>query len=545
MTDALLIPTAILVPNELRLNIGAVPTGMIPLHGTPMLGHIADTYDDVTPYVASHHGEERIEGYIRRNGLDWELVHMPETSSLGETVALATAEIVDRHQFDDDDRLFVNFADTLVVHDRQDPGGDFVSYATVRNPVRWTSFAGESRIRSVEPKDTPTVTGDTRVFTGAFAFADPAAFSTVVEAAVADPPADGPDPFYVGLLAYLAGRPYDLLAAAEWIDAGHLDTYYRAKKQFLNVREFNAVSVDDERNVLTKTSDRVDTLHAEHTWYTSLPEGLQPFAPHVFGFDEEAGRLELEYVGYPSLRDLHLHGSHGLHIWNQIFETLFSTLETFAGHRTDEGVEAALREMYVDKTVRRLGRVDSEGHLGRFFSDTVTVNGRERPGVLGILDELEASAEAAGLFDIDEFTALHGDLCLSNVLYDVRSGIVKLIDPRGEFGRHVVYGDQRYDLAKLRHSVAGSYDFVINDMFDVTTTTDGVEYSVHRDEHHDERELLFEQLLDQRYPDWAEAVRGIESLLFLSMVPLHADAPIRQQYMLARGVELFDDHLRR
>jgi hypothetical protein len=541
MTDALLIPTAILVPDELRLDIGAVPTGIIPLHGKPMLHHIVDTYEDVRPYVACHRRADRIAGYVERNDLDWDLVDVGETASLGETVAAATDEITARYTFGADDRLFVNFADTMVVHEREDAGGDFVSYATVCNPVRWTSFAGEAHIRSVEPKDRPKVTGDTRVFTGAFGIVDPDAFGAALAEALRAPADDGLDPFYGGLVSYLAGRPYDLLAAAEWIDAGHLDTYYRAKKQFLNVREFNAVSVDEERNVLTKTSERVDTLRAEYAWYTSLSEALQPFAPQVYGFDEASGRLDLEYVGYPSLRDIHLYGSHGLHIWNRIFETLFSMLGTFADYRTDEGVEAALREMYLDKTVRRLERVDPDGHLAHFFADTVTVNGTDRPGVPRILDGLEASAEAAGLFDIDEFTILHGDLCLSNVLYAVRNGIVKLIDPRGEFGQHVIYGDQRYDLAKLRHSVAGNYEFVINDMFEVTTT-DAVEYRVHRDDDHDERELLLDQLLDQRYPDWADDVRRIESLLFLSMVPLHADAPDRQQYMLARGVEQFDEH---
>lgn len=545
MTDALLLPTAILVPDELRLDIGAVPTGMIPLHGKPMLHHIVDRYDDVRPYVACHRGADRIAGYVDRNGLGWDLVDVGETASLGATVAAATDEIVTEHAFESDDRLFINFADTIVVHEHEDTGGDFASYATVRNPVRWTSFAGESRIRSVEPKDRPKVTGDTRVFTGAFGITDPAAFGAALDEALTAPEADGPDSFYEGLVSYLAGRPCQLLATAEWIDAGHLDTYYRAKKQFLNVREFNAVSVDEDRNVLTKASDRVDTLCAEHAWYTSLPDDLTPFAPQVYGFDEAAGRLELEYVGYPSLRDIHLYGSHGLHIWNRIFETLFSMLGTFADYRTDEGVKAALREMYVDKTVRRLSRVDPDSHLSHFFADTVTVNGQDRPGVPRILDGLEASAKAAGLFDLDEFTVLHGDLCLSNVLYAVRSGIVKLIDPRGEFGQHAIYGDPRYDLAKLRHSVAGNYDFVINDMFDVTTTTDSMEYRVHRDDDHDEREQLFDQLLDQRYPDWADDVRRIESLLFLSMVPLHADAPDRQQYMLARGVEQFDEQFGR
>ena len=62
---------------------------------------------------------------------------------------------------------------------------------------------------------------------------------------------------------------------------------------------------------------------------------------------------------------------------------------------------------------------------------------------------------------------VHGDLCLSNILYDLRSRVCKLIDPRGSFGAAGIYGDPRYDVAKLYHSIYGLYDFITNDLFHV------------------------------------------------------------------------------
>lgn len=120
---------------------------------------------------------------------------------------------------------------------------------------------------------------------------------------------------------------------------------------------------------------------------------------------------------------------------------------------------------------------------------------------------------------------------------------MKLIDPRGEFGSHVIYGDQRYDLAKLRHSVAGKYDFIINDMFDINVDAQAstIDYEVYRNNVHEEREQLFDSLLQQKYRGWFKHIRLIESLLFLSMVPLHSDNKRRQGYMLARGLELFNE----
>ena len=57
----------------------------------------------------------------------------------------------------------------------------------------------------------------------------------------------------------------------------------------------------------------------------------------------------------------------------------------------------------------------------------------------------------------------HGDLCFSNILFDTRVESIKCIDPRGitPKGEYSIYGDRRYDLAKLYHSVVGLYDFII------------------------------------------------------------------------------------
>ena len=57
----------------------------------------------------------------------------------------------------------------------------------------------------------------------------------------------------------------------------------------------------------------------------------------------------------------------------------------------------------------------------------------------------------------------HGDLCFANLFHDFRAKRVLCIDPRGTLhdGRDSSYGDRRYDLGKLAHSVLGDYDKTI------------------------------------------------------------------------------------
>ena len=58
----------------------------------------------------------------------------------------------------------------------------------------------------------------------------------------------------------------------------------------------------------------------------------------------------------------------------------------------------------------------------------------------------------------------HGDLCLSNILYDSRLNTFRAIDPRGilsesQTGVSLV-ASQVYDMMKLCHSLLGRYDFI-------------------------------------------------------------------------------------
>ena len=54
---------------------------------------------------------------------------------------------------------------------------------------------------------------------------------------------------------------------------------------------------------------------------------------------------------------------------------------------------------------------------------------------------------------------MHGDFCFSNILYNSRAGRISVIDPRGYvYGEQPsCFGDVRYNLAKLSHSIVGCY----------------------------------------------------------------------------------------
>ena len=65
-----------------------------------------------------------------------------------------------------------------------------------------------------------------------------------------------------------------------------------------------------------------------------------------------------------------------------------------------------------------------------------------------------------------KYTVIHGDCTFSNTLVDDDNQIW-MIDPRGTFGGTRIFGDPRYDWAKLYYSAVGNYDKINSQKFDV------------------------------------------------------------------------------
>lgn len=542
--DILLIPSAILVPDELRLDIGSIPTGMIPLEGRPALEHIAEAYDDcdIERVVAVDKSADTIRQYASRSQYKWELVNVSNSNSLAETIR-ETLKSYDRDKLVSKN-LYINFADTIVSPIKPVERNDYISYQYVDRTYRWTTFSfNEKTIEEITPKYSQTDSEPKATFVGQFAFTDINSFQDTLNTVEADATGEI-SPFYRALMDYLSDSAYNLVQPEMWLDLGHLDTYYQAQKDFLNTREFNYITVDNH-NVVTKRSEDTDTLINEISWYIQLPSSLKPYLPQVYNWstDHSEPFIEFEYVGYPSLSDLQLYSEHSKHIWNSILHRLIDMISEF-GNFTFKGdqnrITEALKTMYVDKTNRRLERLRQNTQFQPFFeSDTIQINGEHYPSIDAVLANLHKIVTKFELLDKEDLSIIHGDLCLPNIFYDPRNGIIKLVDPRGDFGGFTIYGDRRYDLAKLRHSFVGHYEHLIYNQFraQADLETPSLSYEVFTTDAQTERERRFDTLLKNQTNESLDSIMLIEALLFLSMVPLHNDDFDRQVCMLAKGLE--------
>lgn len=331
------------------------------------------------------------------------------------------------------------------------------------------------------------------------------------------------------------------MPVTEWYDFGHIDTLVESRRKLLKPRHFNKLTVNPILNTLTKESSNNQKLQDELDWYKELPEELKVLTPRLLAHETQAGQVRIvqEYYGYPTLAELYVYGNIHPDTWHTILRHLLH-IHTEFNKYTGVLSEAEIKHMYTDKTHDRINNlVVQDSYWGSILkADKIFVNGRKIVNFPGLASKIESYADT--IAKKASVSIIHGDFCFSNILYDVTHQIARLIDPRGRFGRKGIWGDSRYDIAKLRHSVHEGYDFIQSDMFELHEK--GLKFEALLIEQNDLAEVgsdLDDMLKELNYD--LKEISFIEGLLYLSMVPLHKGHLDRQKMMYLTGIQLLNE----
>ena len=287
------------------------------------------------------------------------------------------------------------------------------------------------------------------IWTGMFAFSDPARLRELL--------AEGGD-FIASVVAYERQVGLAHWPVARWLDFGHVHTYFDSKRTVTTQRHFNQLRVSD--GVVTKTGDDSGKIVAEAEWFERAPRSVKPFlAPYIGRTDEGCGcGYQLEYLHLATLNELYVFGRLPERVWARIFRAADAFLRTAQAVPLDQPPALdAIRQAYREKTLSRLAAYAAAA--GCDLDAGWALNGVRTPSLRVIAEQASAAVDAG----MAEPSFLHGDFCFSNILFDFRAGRVKTIDPRGTdaSGRPSRFGDLRYDIGKLAHSVLGLYDHIV------------------------------------------------------------------------------------
>lgn len=341
--------------------------------------------------------------------------------------------------------------------------------------------------------------------------------------------------FIGGVNHYLGGHAVEIAEGDAWLDFGHLQTFFRSRLAVTTARAFNTVRIDGL--TARKTSEDRAKIRAEAHWLNAIPASVQIHTARLLAHGVDGGQAfyETEYEYLPVVSELFVHGLLGRASWLRILDACGALLNACAADKGEGSADTALRTLCVDKTLSRLERHARE--TGFDVTRPLSFDGRPTPSLASIAERLAGGLDlASGRRE----TVMHGDLCFSNLLYDSRVRRVRALDPRGLVGeRPGIYGDLRYDLAKLAHSIVGRYDQIIAGRY-VAGQHDGDFTLAFEDI---AAQPWLEQALGEMTVDGVAAlsptVRAAMTSLFLSMIPLHADRPDRQRAFIANALRLF------
>ncbi len=212
-------------------------------------------------------------------------------------------------------------------------------------------------------------------------------------------------------------------------------------------RPFNRITVDGE--VLTKEpidAQGIELAKLEVSWYEKAKDLCIHELPQIYNLNP----LQMEYIKGKNIYECNL----TIEEKRSMLATLVKALKKV--HRSGEiPVDTfSIQEAYYNKTIRRLSQIEN---LIPFSKEKViTVNGKKCRNVLYYLNELETKLDKLKS-SCEKFAFIHGDCTFSNLMVREDNSPV-FIDPRGYFGYTELFGDIRYDWAKMYYSIVGNYD---------------------------------------------------------------------------------------
>jgi len=525
MSLSLILSSAYVGP-ELAVEYGQLPPAFLPVGNCRLYEYQIPLLRAFGPIHLTLPDQFRLSTHDRRRlqALGIDILWLPENLRLGEAVVYSC-----NYLGIGDGEVRILHGDTLF--DEPLPlGSDIFSVADEGEAYSWALVdVHEGRVLGV--RSVPAVAQVEVVKPVAVGYFALSSSSTLVRAITHEQ-----GDFVRGLNYYAEEIPVMAHPTKRWLDFGHVHTFYRSRRVVTTARSFNSLVNDGV--AIRKTSNDNAKIQAEASWLASVPASLRGFTARLFDFGQADGQTyyETEYQYNPTLSELFVFGVLNRPTWNAILDSCEDFLQKSATIKGGLSVGDVLDALGANKTMTRLEAYARASGFDIYHANRLS--GRSMPSLMHVAEEMTALIAVPGNLP---GSVMHGDFCFSNILFDFRIQRIRVIDPRGHVltGQPTIFGDFRYDMAKLAHSVQGRYDQIIAGRYLLS----GGEYDY---------DLSFEPVVQQQWlverlhSLCIEGVRMTDELvlaltvvLFLSMLPLHADRPDRQRAFVANALRLY------
>lgn len=303
-------------------------------------------------------------------------------------------------------------------------------------------------------------------------------------------------------------------------------------------RAYNRWTRDGLTGTLTKISSD-SKLTDEAYFYRDVPKEFRIFFPRVissiYDFEKNEQSLTLELYDYYNLGE-YLRGTvQGLskYEWQDVLELLYKIITLWEAFKFPTNPSDA-EKMYYEKTEREYNNFKAQfPNSSLFRKDILRLNDNEIYNLHILFPDIKKFVRNV-LVPTYTSSFMHGDLGFCNILYG--HSVLRFVDPRGSFGNQGVYGDSRYDIAKLYHSVDGRYDYLNNNEFEIKETSYG-NFTFSVPSSYTDTGVLnqFKEMFFKKFDE--KQITMIEGLIFVGACARHYENPERQLALYLTGID--------
>lgn len=338
-------------------------------------------------------------------------------------------------------------------------------------------------------------------------------------------------------------KPQEL---TKWTDLGHTDLIKRHNFNLLG-RSFNTLTLaTDKTSIMKESNDQ--KLKREFEFLSNIPRDFKYLFPRVSDFESQGDSLSysIEFWPLKSVSEIIVFWNLDSDSWARLIFNLLELIVKFSKYEyppPKKKIEASTKSLvYLNHLSTRLSQYPES--LKRLLEyDRLTLNKKVLEGFPKFEFELKKDLIRIGKDIKPSF--YHGDFCLSNILYSPSSELIKLIDPKGSLflgDENINSGDSRYDLAKLCHSILGGYDFFTYSMFAIKENITDFELEVFGPVNFSNTQSLFKEIINHHYASESlHDVRILTAMIFLSIIPLHADSEARMKAFFLTALRMLNE----
>ena len=245
----------------------------------------------------------------------------------------------------------------------------------------------------------------------------------------------------------------------------HLD------REFQNTtsRFFNSIQIKEDE-VIKECIDReyAHLIEDEQRWYKKTTALGFKNIPKVFSYEPF------------KMKRIHGEQCHKVKdIWSknkkkEVLKKVCETLNSLHELREIPSNNQHMKDMYEIKTLKR---VEMVRRILPFMEYSVlSINNKEYENPFH-KSRKEKFINKVRSLQTGTFNIIHGDPTFNNFIVSADNTIT-LYDPRGSFSDTKIFGDKRYDWAKLYYSVVGNYDSVNEKRFEIEYNENKISYNI-------------------------------------------------------------------